>query len=106
MWAQLIRTQLKPGKETAGLEEKLRAAEQPGSGLLRTLVMHDQKDPSQIYALVVFESEEKARAREQDPRRQEALREVSAQMAEIYSAHRSSPTSPSATSGPAEAGRN
>jgi len=85
MWAQLIRTQLKPGKDTAGLAEKLRAAEQPGSGLLRTLVMRDQKDASQIYALVVFESEEKARAREQDPRRQEALREVRAQMAEIYS---------------------
>ena len=85
MWAQLIRTQLKPGKDTAGLEEKLRAAEQPGSGLLRTLVMRDQKDPSQMYALVVFESEEKARAREQDPRRQEVLREVSALMAEIYS---------------------
>jgi len=85
MWAQLIRTQLKPGADTAGLQEKLRAAEQPGSGLLRTFVMHDQLDPSQIYALVVFESEEKARAREQDPRRLEALREVSAQMAEIYS---------------------
>jgi hypothetical protein len=32
----------------------------------------------------VFESEEKARAREGDPRRQEALQEVRATMAEIY----------------------
>lgn len=45
--------------------------------------MLDQKDPSQMYALVLFESEEEAHAREQDPRRQETLQEVSAQMAEI-----------------------
>jgi hypothetical protein len=45
-----------------GLDKQIRAAEQPGSGLVRTLVMHDQKDPSQVYTLVVFESEEQARA--------------------------------------------
>jgi hypothetical protein len=69
MWAQLITMRLKPGNDTAELDKQIRAAEQPGSGLVRTLVMHDQKDPSQVYALVVFDSEEKARAREQDPRR-------------------------------------
>jgi hypothetical protein len=63
MWAQLIKMRLKPDKDTAELDQQIRAAEQPGSGLVRTLVMHDQKDPSQLYALVVLESEEKARAR-------------------------------------------
>jgi len=71
MWAQLMRWQLKPGKDTAGLREQLQAVEQPDSGLLRTMIMQDQKDPEQFYTLVVFESEEKARAREPDPRRQE-----------------------------------
>jgi hypothetical protein len=42
--------QLKPGKDTAELDKQIRAAEQPGSGLVRTLVMHDQKDPSQVRA--------------------------------------------------------
>ena len=84
MWAQLVKMRLKPDKDTAGLDKQLRAAEQPGSGLVRTLVMHDQKDPSQVYALVVFESEEKARAREQDPRRQEALQAARAMMADIF----------------------
>jgi hypothetical protein len=84
MWAQLIKMQLKPGNDTAELDKQLRAAEQPGSGLVRTLVMHDQKDPSQVYALVVFDSEEKARAREQDPRRQEALQAARAMMADIF----------------------
>jgi len=46
------------------------------------MTMRDQSDPSQVYVLVVFESEEKARAREQDPRRQEGLKPVQA-LAEI-----------------------
>ena len=84
MWAQLIKMRLKPGKDTAEVNNQLRAAEQPGSGLVRTLVMHDQKDPGQVYTLVVFESEEKARAREQDPRRQERLQAARAMMADIF----------------------
>ncbi len=84
MWAQLIKMRLKPGKDTAEVNNQLRAAEQPGSGLVRTLVMHDQKDPGQVYTLVVFESEEKARAREQDPRRQERLQAARAMMAGIF----------------------
>jgi quinol monooxygenase YgiN len=84
MWAQLIKMQLKPGTDTAELDKQIQAAEQPGSGLVRTLVMHDQKDPSQVYALVVFESEDKARAREQDPRRQKSLEAARAMMAGIF----------------------
>ena len=76
MWAQLITMRLKPGKEAElpRLFEQLRAAEQPGSGLVRTSAARCDKDPSRLYHFVIFESEEKARAREQDPARQEALR--------------------------------
>ena len=84
MWAQLITMRLKPGSDTAAVNKQIRAAEQPGSGLVRTLMMHDQKDPSQVYTLVVFESEGKARAREQDPRRQEKLQAARAMMADIF----------------------
>ncbi len=86
MWAQLIKVRLKPGGDTAEVNEQLRAAEQPGSGLVRTPTMRDQNDPAQAYTLVVFESEERARARarEQDPRRQEALQAVRATMADMY----------------------
>ncbi len=86
MWAQLITTRLKPGKEDAlgGLVEQLRATEQPGSGLLRSMAMRDQSDPSRVYMFVVFESEEKARARENDPRRQEGLQAARETMAEIF----------------------
>jgi quinol monooxygenase YgiN len=83
MWAQLIKVRLKPGRDLALAAVQLRAAEQPGSGLVREMVMRDQKDPDQAYLMAVFESEEKARAREQDPRRQEGLKAMQATMADI-----------------------
>lgn len=82
MWAQLMSFKVKPGKDTAGLREQLQAVEQPDSGLLRTIVMQDQKNPDQFYTLVLFESEEKARAREVDPRREEGLRVFRATLAD------------------------
>jgi len=86
MWAQLITTRLKPGREDdlPVLLEQLRTVEQPGSGLVRSTAMRDQNDPSRVYMLVVFESEEKARARENDPRRKEALQTARATMAEVF----------------------
>lgn len=86
MWAQLITTRLKPGKEAklTELVEQLRALEQPGSGLVRSTAMQDQHDPSRVYMMVVFESEAKARERESDPRRQEGMEPVRATMAEIF----------------------
>jgi hypothetical protein len=66
------------------LWEQLQAAEQPGSGLVRSTAMLDQHDPSRVYMLVVFESEDHARARENDPARAELLKEARATMAEIF----------------------
>ena len=86
MWAQLITTRLKPGKEAElpKLIEQLREFEQSGSGLVHSIAMQDQKDPSRVYMFVMFESEEAARARENDPRRQEGLQGARATMAEIF----------------------
>ncbi len=85
MWAQLIKMRAKPGKEQdlMALHERIQALEEPDSGLLRTTIGWDQKDPQASYVLVVFESEEKARAREQNPRRQEAMSTVMAGMADV-----------------------
>jgi hypothetical protein len=46
--------------------------------------MHDQKDPSRVFMMVVFENEEKARARENDPKREERLKPARATMADIF----------------------
>jgi heme-degrading monooxygenase HmoA len=77
---------LKEGKEEelAKVFEQLKAVEQPGSGLVRSTSMRDQNDPSRVYTLVVFESEEKARARENDDRRQEGLQSIRAAMTEVF----------------------
>lgn len=86
MWAQMIKTRVKDGSEAElrKLFQQLRDAEQADSGLVRTLAMRDQNDPSSLSLLVVFESEEKARARENDPRRAEGLAAARATMAEVF----------------------
>jgi quinol monooxygenase YgiN len=85
MWAQLIKMRAKPGREQdlMAMHERIQALEEPDSGLLRTTIGWDQKDPRVSYVLVVFESEEKARAREQSPRRQEAMAAVMSGMGDV-----------------------
>ena len=86
MWAQLISARLKSGKEAdlTKLFHQVQAAEQPGSGLLRSTFMRDQNDPTRVYMLVVFDTEEHAREREQDQRREQGLQAARATMAEIF----------------------
>lgn len=71
MWAQLITVRLQPGAELPAMAELLERYEQPDSGLVREFFMRDDRDPDSAYILALFESEEKARQREQDPRRSE-----------------------------------
>ena len=86
MWAQIIKMRLKPGKEDqlAALMDQLASAEQPGSGLIRSTTMRDEHDPSSIFTMVVFDSQESARARERDPRRDQVLQSVRETMAQIF----------------------
>ena len=81
-----MKMKLRPGMDSqmAGLFDQIQALEEPDSGLVRTMVMRGQNDPSVVYVLVVFDSEEHARAREQDPRRQEAMKSAQATMAEVF----------------------
>jgi quinol monooxygenase YgiN len=86
MWAQMITTRLKPGREGAlpTLVAQLKAVEHAGSGLVHSTASVDAKDPSRVVMFVVFESEEKARERESDPRRNEGLQEARATMMDIF----------------------
>jgi quinol monooxygenase YgiN len=85
MWAQLQKVSSKPEKEAELLDvfEQLHAIEQADSGLLKTMVMRSQADPTLLFVLVVFDSEEKARTREQDPRRQQGLQRIRAAMGDV-----------------------
>lgn len=86
MWAQLITMTLKPEHEgdLESLFDQLAASETPGSGHVRTVAMRSQADPNTIHTLVMFESEEQARARENDPARQELLAPIRAQMGRMF----------------------
>jgi len=86
MWVQVISVQVKPGKDISGVISTLKAGEQPESGLLRELFLHDQSDPDHYVIMAVFESEEKARAREQDPRRADTSAAMRELMADILAA--------------------
>lgn len=85
MWAQLMKVQSRPEHEAEMIEvfEQLQAIEQPDSGLVSTTVMRSQADPDTVYVLVVFGSEEQARARESDPRRQEGLARIRGAMGHV-----------------------
>ncbi|HVU60365.1 MAG TPA: antibiotic biosynthesis monooxygenase [Mycobacteriales bacterium] len=78
MWIQIIKGRLKAGKEAdfVGLMDKLMEIEQPGSGLISEVVTRSQQDPDVVYVIATFDSEEAARVREADPRRQAGLVEV------------------------------
>jgi heme-degrading monooxygenase HmoA len=80
-----MRVRSKPEREPElqAVFEQLQAIEPPDSGLVRTTAMRSQSDPDLVYVLIVFDSEEKARARERDPRRQEGLKSIQTAMAQI-----------------------
>ena len=86
MWAQIIKTHLKAGRDDdfVGLMKHFQAAEKPGSGLVHSYAARDQKDPNTVYMVVVFESEEKARIREADTERQASLEPARQIMGEIF----------------------
>ncbi len=85
MWAQLITVRVKEGgaEEVQRIMDVLRDAEIAGSGIVRQIVTRDQADPQVIRTIAIFESEEKARARDIDPRRAEASGRAHAMLAAI-----------------------
>jgi hypothetical protein len=86
MWAQMISVSLTPGREDQleRISQMINDAEPPDSGLLHQLALRDQSNPTSAHFLIVCESEEKARAREADPARNEALGPVRELMSEVF----------------------
>lgn len=85
MWAQLITMRVKDDtdEQVSELLAHLRDIEQPDSGWIRTTAMRDQADPNRFLVLAVFQSEDSARARENDPRRADGLARLRVMMSEI-----------------------
>jgi len=67
MWAQLIKSRLKPGQgvdELRRVNDQVAAYAKQRPGWIRSFVLQNQKNPQELYNLVVFESEEQARQTE------------------------------------------
>jgi hypothetical protein len=85
MWAQLMKFRLADGvTEEKMAETRRRWEDEVGrgtdSGWKRIVVFRDQHDPAMIYQLVYFESEEKARANERNPKHLAMLEQLNALM--------------------------
>jgi quinol monooxygenase YgiN len=83
MWAQLVKTWIKPGQEAELQriqEEFVERERQNPTGWLRSIRLQNQNDPQESYNIVFFESEEKARQREQTPEQQAMVQRLQACM--------------------------
>lgn len=83
MWAQLIKSRVKPENEEKirqVQQDILQRARQQQTGWLRSITLQNQADPQEYYTLVMFESEEAARTREQSPEQQEMVSRMQALM--------------------------
>lgn len=69
MWAQLLKFQVRPGTadELDEIYQEVDAQTGPETGWVRSYSLRNRKNPDKVYALVIFDSEEKARAYEQSP---------------------------------------
>ena len=84
MWAQLVKARVKEGSLEKLQELGHQWEEQVGrgtdSGWERIFVLRNANDPNEVYQLVYFESEDKARANERSSQHQEIVSQLSALM--------------------------
>ena len=75
MWAQLIKAPIKPGKadELDRLYKEIDARLSSDSGWIRSFSLRSSGNPDQMTALVLFESQEKAREYERSPEQAEVV---------------------------------
>jgi hypothetical protein len=80
MWAQLVKLRIQAGSVERFQQLDQQWQEQvgrgAGSGWVRSLTFQKANDPHEWYELVFFESEEKARANEQNQKHQEVLQQM------------------------------
>ncbi|GAC1635668.1 MAG: hypothetical protein NVS4B2_23340 [Chloroflexota bacterium] len=78
MWAQIIKTRMKPGAEDeiAKIRDEFVERIRRRPGLIRSVWMRNQKDPSEYYTVIMFESEQQAREGERDIEHDEIFQRI------------------------------
>jgi quinol monooxygenase YgiN len=76
MWAQMVKTKVKPGREdeVEDLTDQLEDRDNPA--WVRRMVLANQHNPREHYIVVLFESEEAARQHEQHPEQHEMVTQL------------------------------
>ncbi len=79
MWAQIIKSRLKPNAEPEMMKlmEEIEG-ETTRSPFVGSIVLQNQNDPSEYHTVVIFESEEAARANENTPEQQDRVQRIQA----------------------------
>jgi hypothetical protein len=79
-FVQLVKFRSKPGTDFAALDRKWieEVGRSPESGWERSMSFRSSSDPNEVYEIVWFESEEKARASEKSAKHQALLEEMMA----------------------------
>ena len=76
MWAQLVKTRIKPGRETEVEDLQRRLEDRDNPAWVRSMVFAKQENPREHYILVLFTSEELARHHEQHPEQHELITQL------------------------------
>src|SRR5438270_7269599 len=80
MWAQLVKMRVKEGSDERLQQAETQWEDEVGrgtdSGWVRSLSFRSANDPNELYQLVFFESEEKARASERSPEHQRVVQQL------------------------------
>lgn len=77
MWAQIIKARLKPGAEEE-MDRMMKEFEGANSPIAHSIMLQNQNDQGEYYSIVLFKSEEAARANENTPEQQDRIRRVQA----------------------------
>jgi heme-degrading monooxygenase HmoA len=79
MWAQIIKARLKSNAEAEMMQLMNEIeGETARSPFVGSIVLQNQSDPSEYHTVVLFESEEAARANENTPEQQQRVQRIKA----------------------------
>lgn len=76
MWAQLVKTRIKPGRESEVEDFSRQLEERDNPAWVRSMIFANQENPREHYVLALFESEEAARHHERHPEQHELIQRL------------------------------
>jgi quinol monooxygenase YgiN len=73
MWAQIVKTKVKPGHESEVDDVRREFETRPNPAMVRSMTFANQENPLEHYIVTIFDSEELARHHERHPQQHELV---------------------------------